>query len=111
MILISIPAELLSLVGIAWLTMRNEEEHIDHILHGCEGTERCKIIQAGSNLFDRRNPHIWSVNSRVWAEKDSQNRSVGQDSKEYETPGCFLLNTIEGWVRISEALFPDYLGF
>ena len=27
MILISIPAALLSLVGIAWLTMRNEEEH------------------------------------------------------------------------------------
>jgi hypothetical protein len=26
MILISIPAALLSLVGIAWLTMRNEEE-------------------------------------------------------------------------------------
>jgi hypothetical protein len=25
-------------------------------------------------------------------------------------PGCFWFNTSEEWIRISEAVFPEYLG-
>jgi hypothetical protein len=81
-----------------FLSSRCGESAIDHILHGYEGTERCEITYAGSISFDGRNPHIWYVISRVWTGKDSQTRSVGQDSKEYETPGRFWLNTKAEWV-------------
>lgn len=73
-----------------------EQGAIDHVLKGYQGIEKYEIIYAGPNSFDGSDPHIWYVITRVWAERDSQGRPLGQDSKEYETPGGFWLNTAEG---------------
>jgi hypothetical protein len=48
---------------------------------------------------------------RVWAEKTRDGRPVGFQGKDYETPGHFYLHTKQGWVQISEGLFPMCLGF
>ena len=73
--------------------------------------EKYEIIYAGPNSFDGSQPHVWYVMARIWAEKTIDGRPVGFHGKNFETPGHFYLHTKQGWVQISEGLFPVYLGF
>jgi hypothetical protein len=75
-----------------------------------ENIEKIEIMYAGPNSFDGSQPHVWYVIARIWAESKDCGKPVGYNGKEYETPGGYYLHTKEGWVQISEALFPVYLG-
>lgn len=87
-----------------------EEGMIERANAYYEGIEKIEIKYAGPNSFDDKQPHVWYVIARIWAESKS-GRPVGSPGKDYETPGGFYIQTKQGWVQIPEGLFPTYLGF
>lgn len=69
---------------------------------------KVKILYAGTHSFDGSGPHIWFVIAefRASAHADgSQLRKNGCDSG-----SSFFLQTRKGWVFMSEAAFPEYVG-
>jgi hypothetical protein len=75
-----------------------------------EEIEKIEIEYAGPDSFNSKQPHVWYVIARIWAES-KQGRPVGSPGKDYETPGGFYLQTKQGWVQIPEGMLPKYLGF
>ena len=86
-----------------------EEGMIQRATAYYENIEKIEIVRSGSN-FDGRQPHVWYVIARIWAESKDGGQPIGYHGKEYETPGGFYLHTKQGWVQIPEDLFPGYLG-
>ena len=70
---------------------------------------RVKILSAGPNSFDGSQPHIWYVIAEVRASSRADGSEMG--SNECDAPGSFFIQTKEGWVRVSEGAFPEFIGF
>jgi len=71
--------------------------------------ERVEILRAGPNSRQGRNPHVWFVAAKVWAEGRSDGKPM--PSFGYAAAGSFFLHTKEGWVHMSEGAFPGFVGF
>ena len=68
-----------------------------------------KIIYAGTNSFDGRQPHIWYVIAEVHAASRADGSAMGHNG--CDAPGLFYLQTREGWVFVPEGAFPRLVGF
>ena len=68
-----------------------------------------KILYAGTNSFDGRQPHIWYVIAEVHASSRADGSELGHDG--CDAPGLFYLQTKEGWVFVPEGAFPGFIGF
>jgi hypothetical protein len=68
-----------------------------------------KIIYAGTNSFDGRQPHIWYVIAEVHAASRADGSAIGHNG--CDAPGLFYLQTKEDWVFVPEGAFPGFIGF
>jgi hypothetical protein len=68
-----------------------------------------KILYAGTNSFDGRQPHIWYVIAEVHASSRADGSELGHNG--CDAPGLFYLQTKEGWVFVPEGAFPEFIGF
>lgn len=68
-----------------------------------------KILYAGTNSFDGRNPHVWYVIAEVRAIARADGSELGPNG--CDAPGSFFLQTKEGWVHVPEGAFPTFMGF
>jgi len=74
--------------------------------------KKVKIVYAGTNSLDGRNPHVWYVIAEVRASARSDGSELGHDGNGCDAPGSFFLQTKDGsWVHVSEGAFPTYMGF
>jgi hypothetical protein len=78
------------------------------------GVEKVEIEQAGTNMPDGSNSHVWYVIWQVYARNrapcDSNNPGLPLHYKTYETGGNYYLNARDGWVYMEEAMLPDLVG-
>ena len=84
---------------------------LDHIARVYIEPDKYQIIYAGTNSFDGSSPHVWYVIACIWGGTRSDGSPLGSERHVYDQPGLFFLDTGPGWLRISEAAFPEYLGF
>ncbi len=79
------------------------------------GVEKVEIEQAATNSFDGSDPHIWFVLYTVYAKThvpcDPVHPGPGLYHQTYERGGTFWLNVKDGWVRMPEGRFPEFIGF
>ena len=68
-----------------------------------------RILYAGTNSFDGRQPHIWYVIAEVHASSRADGSELGHNG--CDAPGLFYLQTKEGWVFVPEGAFPEFIGF
>jgi hypothetical protein len=88
-----------------------EEGMLSLVSQGYARPWEAEIVYAGPNSFDGSSPHVWYVIACVWAAKHADGSSVGNESRNYDAPGSFFLNTKDGWVHVPEGWFPEVLGF
>jgi hypothetical protein len=78
------------------------------------GVEKVDIEQAGTNMPDASNPHVWYVIWRVYAHNrapcNPANPGPPLYDKTYETGGNYYLNARDGWVFMPEGMLPDLVG-
>jgi hypothetical protein len=68
-----------------------------------------KILYAGTNSFQGRQPHIWYVIAEVRAASRADGSELGHNG--CDAPGLFFLQTKDGWVFVPEGAFPGFMGF
>ena len=68
-----------------------------------------KIVYAGTNSFNGSEPYIWYVIAEVRASAHADGTPVGADG--CEAPGSFFLQTRDGWVHVTEAAMPRFIGY
>jgi hypothetical protein len=68
-----------------------------------------KILHAGPNAFDGRQPHVWFVIAEIRASSRVDGSELGHTG--CDLPGSFYLQTKEGWVFVPEDAFPEFIGF
>jgi hypothetical protein len=73
--------------------------------------EDVEIVYAGTNSFDGSDPHVWYVIACVRGGRRADGSPVGSRVHDYDQPGLFFLNTVEGWVHVPEGAFPELVGF
>jgi hypothetical protein len=81
--------------------------------HYCD-IERVEIDHASTNSFDGSSPHVWYVIWTVYANHrapcDLENPGEPLYHKTYERGGGFYLNVKDGWIRMPEGMFPQFIG-
>jgi hypothetical protein len=78
---------------------------------GYNNPDQVEIIYAGTNSFDGSHPNVWYVLACIWGGTRSDGKPVGSERHVYDQPGSFFLATRDGWVHVSEGVFPEMLGF
>lgn len=79
------------------------------IAQGYRGVQKVEIEYSGTNSFQGRQPHVWFVIAKVWAEGRADGSRLHE--RGYDFPGVFFLRVREGWVHVSEGAFPMVIGF
>lgn len=87
-----------------------EEGMVDKITKNYLEPYHYQILHAGPNQPDGRSPHVWYVTAYVWGTYRSDGSTVGNERHNYDMPGCFFLNTRDGWVYMPEGAFPGFIG-
>lgn len=112
-------------IGLSWLyaefrlqaALRDEiystaeEGMLELISQGYRGIQQVEIDYAGPNWPEGRNPHMWFVTARVWAEQRSDGKKPGNKLHDYDYLGSYFLHAKDGWVHMSEGAFPELVGF
>jgi hypothetical protein len=88
-----------------------EEGMLSLVSQGYATPWEAEIVYAGPNSFDGSSPHVWYVIACVWAAKRFDGSTVGNQTRDYDAPGSFFLQTEDGWVHIPEGWFPEFIGF
>ena len=73
------------------------------------GVERVEIERAGQNSHSGKQPHVWFVTAKVYAERRWDGTTFGPG--EYDYPGSYYLHTKEGWVHVPEGALPEFVGW
>lgn len=79
------------------------------IAQGYRGVQKVEIEYSGPNSFSGRQPHVWFVVAKVWADSRADGRPIHEQG--YDLPGSFFLRVNEGWVHLPEDAFPMVIGF
>jgi len=68
-----------------------------------------KILYAGPNSKNGREPQVWYVIAEVRATARVDGTALGTNG--CEAPGSFFLQTKEGWVHVSEGAMLGFINF
>jgi hypothetical protein len=74
------------------------------------GIQKATIFHAGPNFPNGKLPHVWYVSARVYADRRSDGKALGNGKSDFDFPGSYFIKMKDGWVYIPESAFPELIG-